>query len=237
MNTEPLILANASAIEVWKAGAELLVKNGDRFNLTLHITHPISLNEADVAQYCHKRVVPRLSKSVYDVANTIFPSTSSLHSGDLKSFFLHYDKVYRRGQRRHRTAWGTYFLRLTAFGDGQANQLEKIIFSMQNWKSRPRAAFVLHLSSAEVDNPKTLGAPCWQYAQFIRNEDNTLSMVAVYRSHDYFQKALGNLVGLIRLLRFVCHHSRMTPGTLTCLSTYATLQGQKENTRRLLRLS
>lgn len=234
MNTEPHVIRATGIVEAWRSAAELLLRDGDRFNMTVHITKPAASDEADVARFCHRRVAPRISKSVYDVANTIFPSTGPLHSGDLKRFFSHYQKVYERGQKRHPSAWGTYFLRLVAFGKGQHNQLAKLIEGMAAWGDRPRAAFVIHLSSSELDNPRPLGAPCWQYAQFIRNEDDVLSISAVYRSHDYFQKALGNFVGLTRLLRFVCQHSGMNPGTLTCLSTYASLQNQQAKTRRLI---
>ena len=222
-------------MEAWKAAAHLLLKDGDRFNLNVHIAVPTTLNEAEVAPFCHTRVSSH-GKTVYDVANTIFPKYSALHSGDLSRFFDHYLKAYSRGQRKYPQAWGTYFLRLVAFGSGKENQLKKIIDAQANWRSRPRAAFVVHLSSAELDSPRPLGAPCWQYAQFIRNDDDVLSLSAVYRSHDYFQKALGNFVGLTRLLRFVCEHTGMKPGTLTCLSTYASLQAEKVKTRKLLAL-
>lgn len=234
MNTEPYIIKGTGIVDAWSAAAKLLLQEGDRFNLNVHIANPASSNEVDVALFCHRRVSPGIAKSVYDVANTIFPAASRLHSGDLNQFFNHYQKVYARGQRRHPQAWGTYFLRLVSFGKGKENQLRKIIDGLATWKSRPRAAFVLHLSSTELDNPRPLGAPCWQYAQFVRNGDNVLSLSAVYRSQDYFQKALGNFVGLTRLLRFVCEHSRMIPGTLTCLSTYASLQNQQAKTRQLL---
>lgn len=234
MNTEPHIIRKSGIVEAWKAATELLLHDGDRFNLTIHIIDPASSDEAEAAQFCHKRVSPGITKSVYDVANTIFPADSPLHSGDLNQFFSHYQKVYERGQRRYPKAWGAYFLRLVAFGARKENQLRKIIDGLTTWKSRPRAAFVVHLSSAELDNPRHMGAPCWQYAQFIRNGDDVLSLSAVYRSHDYFQKALGNFLGLTRLLRFICEHSGMRPGTLTCLSTYASLQSQKAKTRQLI---
>ena len=94
----------------------------------------------------------------------------------------------------------------------------------------------MHLSSAALDTPRPLGAPCWQYGQFVRSENDKLSLIAVYRSQDYFQKALGNYVGLIRLLRFVCQRANMEMGTLTCLSTFATLQNKKVKTRQLIQL-
>ena len=236
MNTDPRIVQGDGVIEAWTAAASLLVREGDRFNLAVHIQNPAALNEADDAPYCHRRIAPELRQSVYDVANTIFPAEGRRHTDGLAQFFDHYRTVYVRGQRRHPTAWGTYFLRLISFGASGENQLRKIIDALTSWGSRPRAAFVIHLSSSDLDNPRPLGAPCWQYGQFIRNGDSTLSMTAVYRSHDYFQKALGNFVGLARLLRFVCRRSGMRPGTLTCLSTYATLQNQQAKTRRLLRI-
>jgi thymidylate synthase len=236
MTTEPHVIKAAGIVDAWKAATELLLRDGDRFNLTVHITAPASLNEAEVERFCHKSVSPDITKSVYDVANTIFPAPGPLHSGDLKTFFDHYRIIYERGQRRYPRAWGTYFLRLISFGVSRENQLWKAIDGLATWKSRPRAAFVLHLSSAELDNPRPLGAPCWQYAQFIRNGDQVLSLSVVYRSHDYFQKALGNFVGLTRLLRFVCQHSGLKPGTLTCLSTYASLQNQQARTRQLIEI-
>lgn len=237
MNTEPLVIKATDVIAAWKAATKLLVDEGDRFNLAVHITAPADLDEADVANFCHKKVSPEITKSVYDVANTIFPAASALHAGGLNDFFAHYKRAYERGQKRHPTAWGTYYLRLTAFGKSKENQIRKILDALTNWKSRPRAAFVVHLSSTDLDNPRALGAPCWQYAQFIRNGDNTLSLVAVYRSQDFFQKALGNFVGLTRLLQFVCQHAGMTPGTLTCNATYATLQGDRAKARKLLQFN
>jgi thymidylate synthase len=236
MNVEPHVITGNDAIDSWTAAASLLVRDGDRFNLTVHLNRPNALDEAQVGRYCHRRITPSIRSSVYDVANTLFPEHSRFHDGDLDEFYDHYLKVYLRGQARHPTAWGCYFQRLISFGPNSENQLNKILTGLSHWRARPRAAFVLHLSSTDLDNPRPLGAPCWQYAQFIRNGDDVLSLVAVYRSHDYFQKALGNFVGLTRLLRFVCQHSNMTPGSLTCLSTYATLQGQRANTRRLLEL-
>jgi len=236
MNTEPFVIKAEGIVEGWRLATEHIIGHGERFNLSVHITNPAGLDEAEVGRYCHRRVAPRIRQSVYDVANTIFPKGSALHEVDLPSFFAHYQALYERGQRRHPTAWGTYFLRLIAFGLGRKNQLRKVVEGMASWKVKPRAAFLVHLSSTELDNPRPLGAPCWQYGQFIRSGDDEMSMVAVYRSHDYFQKALGNFVGLNRLLRFVCHHSGMKPGTLTCLSTFAHLQDERTKTRQLLRL-
>ena len=237
MNTEPLVIRAAGIVEAWRLATEHIIRQGETFNLSVHITNPAALDETEVGHHCHRRVAPGIRQSVYDVANTIFPKDSPLHQADPQSFFARYRPLYERGQRRHPTAWGTYFLRLVSFGAGGKNQLSKVVEAMKNWNAKPRAAFVVHLSSAELDNPRLRGGPCWQYGQFIRSGDDEMSLVAVYRSHDYFQKALGNFVGLNRLLRFVCRHSGMKPGTLTCLSTFAHLQGERTKTRQLLSLT
>ena len=91
----------------------------------------------------------------------------------------------------------------------------------------------MHLSSFETDKPRPLGAPCWQYAQFMADGEK-LNLLVTYRSHDYFLKALGNFVGLSRFLTFVCKKTGHLVGSLTCISTYASLNNQKTKTKRLL---
>lgn len=234
MITEPRVVAEDELIPAWRAAAELLLQDGERFNLVVHVRKPASLNEADLTRYDAWRVDPAVKQSVYDVANTIFPKIRRHHPTDLGNFFDYFVNVYERGQRRHPHVWGVYFLRLTHWGNRRINQLSQIIQAIQNWKPRSRAAFVVHLSAADYDPPRTMGAPCLQYGEFIRNENTTLSLIAVYRSHDYFHRALGNLAGLTRLLRFVCQHTGLESGTLTCLSAYAFLQCSKAQMRKLL---
>ncbi len=181
MITQPHVLNAPGAAEAWDLAAELLVNDGDRFNLAVHITDAASLNESEVARYDHTVSWNRASgKSVYDVANTIFQSIGRYHAGNLERFFTHYRRVYERGQKVHRTTWGVYFLRLISFGSGEENQLAGIIHALADWNCKPKAAFVVHLSSAALDSPRPLGAPYWQYGQFVRSEDNRLSLVAMF---------------------------------------------------------
>lgn len=234
MITEPCVIAEDEVIPAWRAAADLLLRDGERFNLVLHVRKPESLNESDLTRYDPRRLDSAVKQSVYDVANTIFPKIQRHHPTDLDKFFDYFVRVYERGQRRHKHVWGVYFLRLTHWGNRGINQLSQIIRAIQHWKPRSRAAFVVHLSAADIDAPRPIGAPCLQYGEFIRNEDATLSLTAVYRSHDYFHKALGNFAGLTRLLRFVCQHTGLKSGTLTCLSVYAYLQCSKTKMRKLI---
>ena len=81
MITEPRVIKAPDVVEAWKAATKLLVDDGDCFNLAVHITNPAGLVEADIARFCHRRVSPDITKSVYDVANTIFPASGALHAG------------------------------------------------------------------------------------------------------------------------------------------------------------
>jgi thymidylate synthase len=66
------------------------------------------------------------------------------------------------------------------------------------------------------------------------DDDGRLCLTAVYRSHDYFHKALGNLLGLSRLLEYVALKTRHEVGTMTCLSTYAFVDVAKRHSNALL---
>jgi hypothetical protein len=49
-------------------------------------------------------------------------------------------------------------------------------------------------------------------------------LTALYRSHYYVQKTLGNLLGIAQLQGFVANETGLNIGPLICHSTYATLE-------------
>jgi thymidylate synthase len=130
--------------------------------------------------------------------------------------------------------WGTYFERLIRFGTSGVNQLERAIASAENWERNHQAVLVFHVSSAETDGIRVRGGPCLQYVQLLCPDAKTIELSAVYRSHDYYNKALGNLIGLARLLNFVASEVGRNPGSLTCHSMHAFLGGTKGNVQALI---
>jgi hypothetical protein len=48
-----------------------------------------------------------------------------------------------------------------------------------------------------------------------------LDLVAVYRNHDFLNKALGNFLGLGRLLNFIALEGGKRPGRVICHSVHA----------------
>lgn len=80
--------------------------------------------------------------------------------------------------------------------------------------------------SASIEGKEWLGFPCLSHVSFKRvvsAEGAKVNMTAIYRSHHYCARALGNLIGLGQLLSFVAKESELKVGTMTCVSTHATL--------------
>ncbi len=120
---------------------------------------------------------------------------------------------------RNRSRWGTYFERLIAF-DGNLNQLERAIGKLNTW-DRNTTGLVFHLSSPSIDSPRTRGGPCLHYIELLWKTGDVLDLVAVYRNHDYFSKALGNFLALGQLLFFISTETDKQPGKLICHSVHA----------------
>lgn len=95
----------------------------------------------------------------------------------------------------------------------------------------------LHLSGGDIptynaanDGNKWLGYPCLSHVSFKRVEaasGHAVNLTAIYRSHHYCSRALGNLLGLAQLLSFVAKESELSVGTLSCLSSFAELDESK----------
>ncbi|MGH2637714.1 MAG: hypothetical protein ACRDF4_00240, partial [Rhabdochlamydiaceae bacterium] len=135
------------------------------------------------------------------------------------------DEFYRRylniiEHAKGQIGWGTYFQRLIAFGTSNRNQLEESIIKLSSWQTEQVAAHYFHLSSREIDSPRKMGGPCWQYAQ-LKVKDGKITMTAVYRNHDFFEKAFGNYIALGQLLQFISSEADLEPGLLICHSIHA----------------
>ncbi|WP_199958606.1 hypothetical protein [Delftia sp. S65] len=77
-----------------------------------------------------------------------------------------------------------------------------------------------------LDMKRWLGLPCLSHLSFKRvphENGYAVDLTAIYRSHHYCARALGNLLGLAQLLSFVARESHLEVGMLSCLSTHAEL--------------
>lgn len=114
--------------------------------------------------------------------------------------------------------------------------IEKIRQQFVEGKGHKRPIYEIDIAStdfdlttydATTDRNRITQFPCLSHVSFKvdnRNPDKPkINLTALYRSHYYVEKALGNFMGLARLLFFVSHQTGLAPGSLTSVSTFATL--------------
>lgn len=227
-----------NGLDAWKiASRHIDCAGGQIFNLLTTIENPQFLPISWLGNYNPKEV-PSGSDQIRDVINTIFPlrlgATYRSRSELYRQYLVRHDRS--QNYRRNRGVWGTYFERLIRMGDPPKNQLEEVISKLRDWNVRATAALVLHPSSPIIDSPRKRGGPCWHFGEFVWHSDGTVDLVAVYRNHDFLNKALGNFIGLGQLLNFVCGNSGKRVGKLICHSVHAYHAGSKKDFRTLVNL-
>lgn len=234
-----VLVSGGNAIEAWQAGAHHLANVGEVFNLVTVVERPADLERDWFRLYDPRNIkggVQRLS----DVTTTIFPFKLARRGYTRAALFSRYMDVHGRAKKIHngtKRSWGTYFERMISFGQTHVNQLELSIGSIRSWTKNHKAALVIHTSSAETDSvKKLLGNPCLQYVELLCPDANTITMLAVYRNHDFFEKVLGNFIGLGQLLKFICDETGRTPGQLVCHSAHAYFQSTKAQLEQLAKL-
>ncbi len=223
-------------LEAWRSGcAELLSSGGEICNLMTIVAQPCAVDDLWLVQHSPARFKAG-SDDAWDVANTLFPQRTYERSADRTDLYSRYLKAHDRARRwqRGRHAWGTYFERLVRFPPDGVNQLERAIQKLNTWPQRNTTGLVFHLSSPAIDAPRTRGGPCWQFAEILWNADDSLDLVVVYRNHDFFNKVLGNFVGLGRLLHFICSSANKRPGKLVCHSVHAYFDCSQQQLRALI---
>ncbi len=222
-------------VTAWKLGAKAILDNGDLDNLSVTVRTPLALTPDTLQRWTPQAVVP-LADDVHAVANTIFPAALAARCANRAELFTRYFAIIDRLRARPGgfRAWGTYFERLTRFGDTRVNQLDRVIVKLNTWPNASRTGLVFHLSSPETDAPRTRGGPCWHFGELLCHRNGTIDLLAVYRNQDYFNKALGNFLGLGQLLEFVCQQSGHAPGKLICNAAHAFNGGRRADLTALM---
>lgn len=227
MIDEPLSVVRDSFQQAWLEVVKMLaLNNWERRNLAVQIKNP-QLFDNNLHQkfddFCRQGEVlgPK------HVAYTIFPHRFYVKGKTAAHLFDHYNRengLYERLHRR-KNGWGTYFRRMTRYDGGGApvNQLENIINALTTRDNVSKAALTIVIQKPGGETTRPLGGPCLNYLaiQAERNAQTTLGMLAVYRNHDFVQKAYGNYWGLCNLLLFLAKETNTVAGPLTCVSSHA----------------
>lgn len=241
------IVTGDRVVPVWMAALDHLELNKGRFrNLLLEIESPDALTKADRAVIDLVDLVLRKygETNVMTVAGTIFPFGlyKKVGAKDLPARFL---AIMSRAKVKGH--WGTYAMRLMSRPGKKPsetiNPLYEVVRKLKkastdgvgynsNYELGAHApddlfsediACEVPLYSPAEDRGKISNYPCLSHLTFKLVGRNELELTAIYRSHYYVQRALGNLIGLAQLMRFVALEAGLEIGRLTCISTDAHL--------------
>jgi hypothetical protein len=172
------------------------------------------------------------------VAGTIFPSAEYVNHGRRGVYDIYPDEVYP--EIKGRSDWGRYAHRLVRWpastSETPMNPLKTVVSKMRHQlKNRgpKRACYELSLTDSAIDLPlydplrdglKPRNVPCLSHISLKLGETKNLYLTAIYRSHSYVGRALGNFLGLAALQAFICDETGLTPGPLMSVSSYARLE-------------
>lgn len=229
--------------QAWLVAAERLAEADGNvaYNMVVEIAKPTLHEEADlrarrtVDAFFRQRDVNRVST----VADTIFPSAQYVDHGRRGVYEVYPDEVYPEILRPHE--WGRYAHRLVRWPPSAdkptaINPLERLVEKIKAQLagdappkrgcyeiSLTESAIDLPLYDAVTDGRDIMGGPCLSHVSFKLGPNSTLHLTALYRSHYYVARALGNFLGLAALQAFVCDETGLAPASLLCVSSYAKL--------------
>lgn len=240
MINEPVAFATDSFQHAWLDAVRLLMNSHwELRNLVVQIRNPISID-----QEFHDRIEEFARQESLlapkHVAYTIFPHGLYRKTANSKRLFKAYNRsngMYERLQRR-RQSWGTYFRRMTHYdkvGD-VVNQLGNIIEAIRTRQNVSKAAYTVVIQNPGGETVKPLGGPCLNYLAFQIEPGSSVLMglLAVYRNHDFLERAYGNYWGLCNLLSFVANEVNGMLGPLTCVSSHAYVSERRPALRAFL---
>ena len=213
-----------------------IAEDNIEYNLIMEISKPTSSNE--ISKFIRKEFDTLLSTSelysVHTVAETIFPLSEYRQHGLRGITEVYPDEIFPEIKSSPGNSKGTYALRIVRGKDPAGNDcrpLEAIIDRLKKQinKKGIRCAYELSLEDVQTipinrNDSFLQGFPCLSHLSFKLSRDRSqLHLTAIYRSHYYIQKALGNLLGLARLQHCIANELGINVGKLVCHSTLAHL--------------
>ena len=235
MNRPIVICENSFQIAWAKAILALSNYNWNTWNVLIHIDDPQLYDQTtdDLLKSFAERqklIPPK------HVAHTIFPQTFLKDDVSRDGLYKKYWRFFKLSRKKPHSGWGTYFERMIRYSTpkGDIDQLGSII---DNIKSRSRnygASYAMVIPYPHRDLNKLMGAPCLNYMTIQVEytikpmKEKTINLLAVYRNHDFTERAYGNYLGLCNLLKYIARETDSSTGALTCVSSHAFVPKNRE---------
>jgi len=235
MNTPTLIVAS-SFQEVWaQALLKLKASHWEMWNLVVQISCPSVIDLEIQGNVMHFAQQHRLITPV-QVAHTIFPYKLYKHSTSRDMLYKKYWRYFKFTRTQPHRGWGTYFERMIRYSpDGNnshaVDQLSNIIDAINERNTNYGAAYVVVIPYPQKESKRKMGAPCLNYltvqVETGEIQKYRINLLAVYRNHDFLERAYGNYLGLCKLLEYIAAETNSEVGKLTCISSHAYVPNYK----------
>ena len=231
----PILVCQDNFAYAWsKAIIELNRNLWNAWNLVITICRPDQLDDEAVAlmtEFAQEQglVLP------WQVQHTIFPQRMYKQDRikNRQKLYKCYNRFYRFTRKMPHRGWGTYFKRMISYtqkNGEEYDQLGNIIDKINNSASNYGASHIIFIPQIGVDTNRRMGSPCLNYitVQVEKTQSNrTISLLAVYRNHDFRERAFGNYWGLCSLLKYMCTETDSMMGSITCISSHAYVNTNK----------
>jgi hypothetical protein len=240
---QEIIFSAESLVEAWSAAATSLSRGTPPTFIVVSAGNQFEATGAEI------RVLDACARNngaerPSAVAEVLFPKIVEVTEGTTEEKVSAGWRLFGRGRRAkiRFSGWShTYFERLTGHSikrDGslqviKENRLQSVVEKIRSWDRDVEAALYIH-TDASTDRLRPRGAPCLQYVQFRLFDRDKLELFALYRAHDYQNKALGNMIGLQRLGRFVATASNRNYSRQTVFSLHPFIGGSREQLSNLI---
>jgi thymidylate synthase len=227
-------ISGKNVSNAWIEAVDYLINNGDCNNLMVSIDKPLETEEPIHTEY-NQLLANYDLRTLKQVTYTVFPeSVYQQANKNRHKLFDQYNRpkgIYDRllHQYKSKFGWGSYFRRMTHYPiveNGQyiyLNQLEDIITMLNERPNVYKAAYSIVIPIPGKDCRRVMGGPCLHYITLQLSKPRTLNFLAVYRNHDFIQRAYGNYISLGYLMDFICNQTGYTMGKLHCLSSNASI--------------
>lgn len=226
---EPILVTANSYSEAWaEAIFQLKEHSWNIWNLVVTIKSP-AVRDASAFSLMTDFSRDNNLLTPKQVQHTIFPQqfyeSLRVHSRD--DLYNYYNRFYRRTRKQPHSGWGTYFKRMIDYetADGHVDQLGRIIDHINTWPRNHQAAHFMLIPQPYKEGNRHTGTPCLNYIAIQVekgiNDQRIISLLGVYRNHDFLHRAFGNYLGLCDLLSYICCETNSSVGYLTCVSSHA----------------
>lgn len=233
-------IAATTCERAWLEAAEYLSTGSHtEYNLIVEIAKPAEHDASDqrIRQIVDEFLRAKGANPCSTVAGTIFPAAEYVNHGARGVYELYPEEVFPN-IKLGPNDWGRYAQRLVRWPAANGNLINPLKIVVEKIRTqlkgkRFRQCYELSLSDSAIDLPlydpvrdkgRPRGGPCLSHVSLKLGADASLYLTALYRSHAYVARALGNFLGLAALQAFVCEETGLEPGPLVCVSTYARLE-------------